>query len=89
MAIFFFDGDRTLWDFQAMMRRALTSTIGELRGLRPGTGGDMSVEAFVTDREVVAERLRSQVSNLEQVRFEAFKKSLARGKGWCHAGGRS
>lgn len=88
MAIFCFDGDQTLWDFQAMMRRALTATIGELRRLRPGIGGDMSVEAFVTDREVVAERLRGQVSNLEQVRFEAFKKSLARGEGWCHAGGR-
>ena len=49
MAIFFFDGDQTLWDFQAMMRRALTATIGELRRLRHGTGGDMSVEAFVTE----------------------------------------
>ena len=88
MAIFFFDGDQTLWDFQAMMMRALTATIGELRRLRPRTGRDMSIEAFVTDREVVAERLRGQVSNLEQVRFEAFKKSLAGGEGWCHAGGR-
>ena len=51
MAIFFFDGDQTLWDFQAMMRRALTATIGELRRLRPGIGGDLGVEAFVTDRE--------------------------------------
>ncbi|MFK4296157.1 hypothetical protein ABH924_001294 [Arthrobacter sp. GAS37] len=38
----------------------------------------MSVEALVTDREVVAERLRGQVTNLEQVRFEAFRQSLAR-----------
>lgn len=88
MAIFFFDGDQTLWDFQAMMRRALTATIGKLRRLRHGTGGDISVEASVTDRQVVAERLRGQVSNLKQVWFEAFKKSLARGEGWCHAGGR-
>ncbi|GAA5200749.1 hypothetical protein GCM10023346_43560 [Arthrobacter gyeryongensis] len=78
VAVFFFDGDQGLWDFQAMMRRALAATIGELRRLRPGTGGDMSVEAFVTDREVVAERLRSRVTNLERVRFEAFRQSLAR-----------
>ena len=78
MAVFFFDGDQTLWDFQAMMRRALAATIGELRRLRPETGGDMSVEAFVTDREAAAERLRGQVTNLEQVRFEAFKQSPAR-----------
>lgn len=82
MAVFFFDGDQTLWDFQAMMRRALAATIGELRRLRPGAGGDMSVEAFVTDREVVAERLRGQVTNLEQVRFEAFRQSLARLRLW-------
>ncbi|WAH95235.1 HAD family hydrolase [Arthrobacter sp. MMS18-M83] len=78
MAVFFFDGDQTLWDFQAMMRRALAATIGELSRLRPGTGGDMSVEPFVTDREAVAERLRGHVTNLEQVRFEAFRQSLAR-----------
>lgn len=78
VAVFFFDGDQTLWDFQAMMRRALAATIGELRRLRPETGGDMSVEGFVTDREAAAERLRGHVTNLEQVRFEAFKQSLAR-----------
>ncbi|WP_234751378.1 HAD family hydrolase [Arthrobacter ramosus] len=78
VAVFFFDGDQGLWDFQAMMRRALAATIGELRRLRPGTGGDMSVEAFLTDREVVAERLRGRVTNLEHVRFEAFRQSLAR-----------
>ena len=78
VAVFFFDGDQTLWDFQAMMRRALAATIGELRRLRPGTGGDMSVEAFVTDREAATERLRGRVTNLEQVRFEAFRQSLAR-----------
>ncbi|MBT2555551.1 HAD family hydrolase [Arthrobacter sp. ISL-5] len=78
VAVFFFDGDQTLWDFQAMMRRALAATIEELRRLRPQTGGDLSVEAFVTDREAAAERLRGQVTNLEQVRLEAFKQSLAR-----------
>lgn len=78
VAVFFFDGDQTLWDFQAMMRRALAATIGELRRLRPGTEGDLNVEAFVADREAATERLRGRVTDLEQVRFEPFKQSLAR-----------
>jgi HAD superfamily hydrolase (TIGR01549 family) len=78
MAIFYFDGDQTLWDFQAMMRRAMAHTIDELRRLRPDASGDLSVEAFVADREHVTERLRGKVTNLEQLRLEAFRYSLRR-----------
>ncbi|MBT2551907.1 HAD family hydrolase [Arthrobacter sp. ISL-5] len=78
MAVFYFDGDQTLWDFQAMMRRAMAAAIGELSRLRPDAEGDLGVDQFIADREVVAERLRGRVTNLEQVRLEAFKHSLAR-----------
>lgn len=30
----FFDGDQTLWDFDAAMRRALAATVAELRRRR-------------------------------------------------------
>ena len=78
MAVFYFDGDQTLWDFQTMMGRAMGHTIDELRRLRPDVTGDLSVEAFVTDREQVTEGLRGKVMNLEQVRLEAFRYSLRR-----------
>ncbi len=34
----YFDGDQTLWDFQALMRRSLAATIVESRALSRGWG---------------------------------------------------
>lgn len=78
MAVIFFDGDQTLWDFQTLMRRTLAATIEELRRQAPGVAGDLSVEAFVADREAVADQLRDQVTNLESIRLAAFTRSLQR-----------
>lgn len=78
MAVIFFDGDQTLWDFQALMRRTLAATIDELRRHEPAIGGDLSVEAFVADREAVADQLRGKVTNLESIRLAAFTRSLLR-----------
>jgi putative hydrolase of the HAD superfamily len=78
VAVIFFDGDQTLWDFQALMRRALAATIEELRRQEPTVEGDLSVEAFVADREAVAGQLRGKVTNLESVRLAAFTRSLWR-----------
>ncbi len=78
MAVIFFDGDQTLWDFQALMRRALAATIEELRRQKPTVEGNLSVEAFVADREAVADQLRGKVTNLESVRLAAFIRSLWR-----------
>lgn len=49
----FFDGDDTLSDFQAVMRRALASTVQELRRLRPGTE-NVAVDDLIPDRDHVA-----------------------------------
>lgn len=73
----YFDGDQTLWDFQALMRRTLESTVDELRARRPEVQGDLSVDAFVADRERVSTRLKG-VTNLEHVRLAAFRESLCR-----------
>ena len=78
VAVIFFDGDQTLWDFRALMRRTLTATIEELCRLAPAAKGDLSVDAFVADRELVAEQLRGTVTNLESVRLAAFTHSLHR-----------
>lgn len=78
VAVIFFDGDQTLWDFRALMHRTLTSTIAELRRQAPTVEGDLSVEAFVVDREAVADELKGQVTNLESVRLAAFTRSLQR-----------
>jgi FMN hydrolase / 5-amino-6-(5-phospho-D-ribitylamino)uracil phosphatase len=74
----FFDGDQTLWDFQALMRRTLRSTIDELLRRHGPIDGDTSVEAFVSDREFITRESAGRVTNLEQLRFRAFARSLAR-----------
>lgn len=73
----YFDGDQTLWDFQALMRRTLGATIDELRRLRPGIVGDLSLEAFVHDRENVVLAAHDP-PRLEEVRRRAFVASLHR-----------
>ena len=78
-AAIFFDGDQTLWDFQALMRRTLAATLVELRRLRPGEVPDgLGVEDLVRDRAEVEDRLRGTVTSLEAVRLEAFRHTLAR-----------
>jgi HAD superfamily hydrolase (TIGR01549 family) len=78
VAVIFFDGDQTLWDFQGLMRRTLAATIKELRRQEPAVEGDLSVEAFVADREAAAEQLRGKVTSLESIRLAAFTRSLWR-----------
>ncbi|MET9023393.1 hypothetical protein ABZV93_25815 [Actinopolymorpha sp. NPDC004070] len=78
MAVIYFDGDQTLWDFRALMRRTLAATIEELRRLVPAAEGDLSIDTFVADREFVAEHLAGTVTNLESIRLAAFTHSLRR-----------
>ncbi len=78
MLTVFFDIDQTLWDFDLLMRSALARTVEELLRLRPETHGDLSVESLVDDRQQVSERLRGSGTNLEGVRLEAFRTTLAR-----------
>ena len=75
----FFDGDQTLWDFQALMRRTLAATLEELRRLRgDAVPAGLTVEQLIRDRQDVADRLRGTVTNLEALRLEAFRHSLRR-----------
>lgn len=74
----FFDGDQTLWDFQLVMRRALTATLAELRRLRPGPADGLDIESMITDRDQVAAELRGVETNLERIRHAAFARTLRR-----------
>jgi len=74
----YFDGDQTLWDFQALMRRTLGLTIEELRRFLPDLDGDLSVDAFVIDRQRASNALRGTTTNLEAIRLAAFQGSLRR-----------
>jgi hypothetical protein len=69
----YFDGDQTLWDFQGLMRRTLGVTIEELRRLVPDLDGDLSVDAFVIDRQRASQALRGTTTNLEAIRLAACR----------------
>lgn len=71
-----FDGDGTLWDFEAVMRHALHHTLAELRDLSPAASESLSVETMIAIRNRVAQELRGKITNLEVVRHEAFKRTL-------------
>ena len=75
----FFDGDQTLWDFDTLMRRALSATLTELRRLCPGAATDrLRVDSMIADRQSVADELRGREFNLERVRLAAFRKTVTR-----------
>ena len=71
-----FDADGTLWDFDQVMRRALRYALDELCGVVPLPPGSLSIETMIAIRDRVAEELKGRVMNLEQVRLEAFRRTL-------------
>jgi putative hydrolase of the HAD superfamily len=73
-----FDGDQTLWDFERVMRDALTAVAGELRAARPGAFADaLSWEDLQADRAFVAEAM-PEVWSLAELRVHGFARTLAR-----------
>lgn len=71
-----FDADDTLWDFDRVMRHALSCTLRELRRLHPAAGEGLTVETMIEIRQQVGQELRGKVVNLEEVRLAAFKETL-------------
>jgi putative hydrolase of the HAD superfamily len=73
-----FDGDQTLWDFQRVMREALTAVADELRTLRPGPLTDaLRWEDLEHDRHVVGEELEGIEYNLARLRVLGFVRTLS------------
>jgi HAD superfamily hydrolase (TIGR01549 family) len=71
-----FDGDGTLWDFEKVMRHSLNHALAELRRLVPVAADSLTIDAMIAIRNQVAEELRGRVANLEEVRLEAFRRTL-------------
>jgi putative hydrolase of the HAD superfamily len=74
-----FDGDQTLWDFERVMREALSAVAGELRAARPGAFTDaLSWEDLERDRAVVGEEWDGVEYNLARLRVLGFARTLGR-----------
>lgn len=75
----FFDGDQTLWDFDAMMRRALQATLDELLVRCPDLAPKRpDVDSVVADRQAVGAELSGVETSMERLRRAAFRRSLDR-----------
>ena len=72
-----FDGDGTLWDFEKVMRDALQRTRDELCRLDSTLGEALTVESMIAVRNRVAGELKGRGTNLEVIRLEAFRRTLA------------
>ena len=73
-----FDGDMTLWDFEKVMRHSLSLALVELRRRVPGqASADLTVDKMIEIRNSVAAELKGTVLNLEEIRFHAFRRTVA------------
>ena len=72
-----FDLDGTLYDFEKVMRHALSIALAELTKKYPECNEHLSVDKMIQTREDTAKELKGKVINLEEVRLESFKRSLA------------
>lgn len=72
-----FDGDMTLWDFQKVMRRSLGYALAELQRCVPSeASAKLTVDRLIEIRDAVATELKGKVTDLEEIRFHAFKRTL-------------
>ena len=71
-----FDGDGTLWDFEKVMRHSLRLVLEELEKMDPQAVDMLDVENMIKIRNRVAEKLKDKVTNLEEIRLEAFRQTL-------------
>jgi len=71
-----FDGDMTLWDFHKVMRSALGHALEELQRREPEAAAALTIERMIDIRQAVAAELKGRVTNLEEIRFQAFRRTL-------------
>jgi FMN hydrolase / 5-amino-6-(5-phospho-D-ribitylamino)uracil phosphatase len=73
-----FDGDMTLWDFQAVMRHSLGCALTTLRARVTGPAAKaMTIERMIAIRNEVAYELEGCAVKLEEIRLQAFVRTLA------------
>jgi len=71
-----FDADGTLWDFEKVMRHSLHHVLRELEKLDSDAAGVLDIEEMIKIRNRVADKLKGKVTNLEDIRLEAFQQTL-------------
>ncbi|MFC1953394.1 HAD family hydrolase [Chloroflexota bacterium] len=72
-----FDGDGTLWDFEKVMRHSLHFVFRELEQFDPLAASLLDIDKMIAIRNRVASELKGKITNLEEIRLEAFKQTLA------------
>lgn len=73
-----FDGDGTLWDFDKVMRHALSFTRDELGRHHPREASSLEIDTMIQIRDEIAARLKGTTTNLEDIRLESFRAMLSR-----------
>jgi 2-haloalkanoic acid dehalogenase type II len=71
-----FDADGTLWDFQQVMRHSLGKVMETLEQLDPQAITALDIDKMIVIRNRVAEELKGKTTNLEDIRYQAFKRTL-------------
>jgi 2-haloalkanoic acid dehalogenase type II len=71
-----FDADGTLWDFQQVMRHSLGKVMEELEHLDPQAAAALDIDRMIAIRNRVADELKGKTTNLEDIRFQAFRRTL-------------
>lgn len=71
-----FDADGTLWDFEKVMCHSLNHVLRELKKLDPNAVDMLDVGKMIKIRNRVANELKGRVTNLEDIRLEAFRQTL-------------
>ena len=71
-----FDADGTLWDFEKVMRHSLGYVLKKLEEIEPSLTALLSIEKMVEVRNRVASDLKGKITNLEDIRLEAFRQTL-------------
>ena len=72
-----FDGDMTLWDFKKVMRHSLSLVLDELMHRVPNKSvRDLTIDKMIEIRNSVAVELKGCIVNWEEIRLQAFKRTL-------------
>lgn len=71
-----FDADGTLWNFEKVMQHSLNHTLKELERIDVQAAAMLDIEKMIKIRNRIAKELKGKVTNLEEVRLEAFRQTL-------------
>jgi putative hydrolase of the HAD superfamily len=71
-----FDADGTLWDFQHVMRHSLGKVMEALEHLDPPAAAAIDIDRMIAIRNRVAAELKGKTTNFEEIRFQAFRRTL-------------